>query len=108
MGWKEHMFANLKSQFATSSLDENTHDARRKLPFAFTGQGIAMLSSVLRSEVDAHVSIRIMDTFVKMRKHMSNASLLYEKMNTMEIRQIAMEEKTERRFEQVFNYIESQ
>ena len=100
-------YENLKSQSATSSLDENTHGGRRKLPFAFTEQGIAMLSSVLRSEVAVQASIRIMDTFVEMRKYMSNASLLYEKMNAMEIRQIAMEEKTERRFEQVFDYIES-
>lgn len=101
------MFANLKSQSATSSLDENTHGGRRKLPFAFTEQGIAMLSSVLRSEIAVQASIRIMDTFVEMRKNMSNASWLYEKMNAMEIHQIAMEEKTERRFEQVFDYIES-
>ena len=101
------MFADLKSQSAISSLDENTHGGRRKLPFAFTEQGIAMLSSVLLSEVAVQASIRLMDTFVEMRKYMSNASLLYEKINAMEICQIAMEEKTKRRFEQVFDYIES-
>ena len=44
----EQEFANLKSQFATSSWG-----GRRKLPFAFTEQGVAMLSSVLNSETTA-------------------------------------------------------
>lgn len=100
-------YENLKSQFATSSLtdNENTHGGRRKLPFAFTEQGIAMLSSVLRSEVAIQASIRIMDTFVEMRKYMANTSLLYEKMNAMELRQLAFQEKTNKQFEQVFDYI---
>ncbi len=100
-------YKNLKSQFATSNLgdNENAHGGRRKLPFAFTEQGIAMLSSVLRSEVAVQASIRIMDTFVEMRKYMAHTSLLYEKMNAMELRQLAFQEKTNRQFEQVFDYI---
>jgi len=53
---------NLKSQFATSSWG-----GRRKVPFAFTGHGILMLSSVLSSEQAVQVNIRIMRIFVKMR-----------------------------------------
>ena len=99
----------LKSQIATSKLIDttNTHGGRRKLPYAFTEQGIAMLSSVLRSEVAIQASIRIMDTFVEMRKYMSNTSLLYEKMNSLEIRQLAYQEQTDKQFEQVFDYIAS-
>lgn len=85
----------------------NEKGGRRYLPFAFSEQGIAMLSAVLRSDVAIQVSIKIMKTFVEMRKYMANASLLYEKMNAMEVRQIAFEENTNARFEQVFDYIAS-
>ena len=55
----------MKSQFATSSLeDDKGYGGRRKLPFVFTEQAIAMLSAVLRSDVAIRVSIRIMDTKV--------------------------------------------
>jgi len=93
----------LKSQFATSSLeDDNGYGGRRKHPFVFTEQGIAMLSAVLRSDVAIRVSIRIMDTFVEMRKYMVNTSLLYERLNAMEVRQINYQVETDERFERVF------
>lgn len=99
-------YENLKSQFATSSLeDDNGYGGRRKLPYVFTEQGIAMLSAVLRSEVAIRVSIRIMDTFVEMRKYMANTSLLYERLNAIEVRQINYQTETDERFERVFEYI---
>lgn len=99
-------YENLKSQIATSSLDnDNGYGGRRKLPFVFTEQGIAMLSAVLRSDIAIRVSIRIMDTFVEMRKYMANTSLLYERLNVMEIRQINYQSETDERFEKVFEYI---
>jgi hypothetical protein len=58
-------FANLRSQFATSSLG---HGGRRKLPRSFTEHGIAMLSSVLRSETAVRVNIEIMRAFVRLRR----------------------------------------
>lgn len=98
-------YENLISQFATSSSNDNTHGGRRKLPYVFTEQGIAMLSSVLKSDVAIQASIRIMDTFVEMRKYMANTSLLYEKMSALEIKQLAFQEETDRKFEQVFDYM---
>lgn len=56
-------WSNLKSQFATSSWG-----GIRKLPYAFTEQGVAMLSSILHSEKAIQINIQIMDTFVQMRK----------------------------------------
>ncbi len=56
-------FQNLKSQFATSSWG-----GKRKLPLAFTEQGVAMLSSVLNSETAIRVNIRIIRIFTKMRE----------------------------------------
>jgi hypothetical protein len=55
----------LKSQFATSSWG-----GARKLPYAFTEQGVAMLSSVLRSDTAIEVNIRIMRTFVAVRQYL--------------------------------------
>lgn len=54
---------NLKSQFVTSS----SHGGRRTLPYAFTEQGVAMLSSVLKSQVAVSVNIQIMRVFVRVR-----------------------------------------
>lgn len=60
-------FANLKSQNVISSWG----GIRRATPYAFTEQGVAMLSSVLRSERAIHVNISIMRTFVKLREVMA-------------------------------------
>lgn len=54
---------NLRSQFVTFR-----EDIRKYTPYAFTEQGVAMLSSVLRSERAIQINIQIMDTFVKMRQ----------------------------------------
>jgi hypothetical protein len=64
-------FENLKSQIATSSLPEGKAGwgGRRKLPNVFTEQGVAMLSSVLNSEVAIEVNIRIIRVFTKLREY---------------------------------------
>src|SRR5262245_20835994 len=59
--------ANLKSQFVISSL-QPPHGGRRHNPFAFTEQGVAMLSSVLRSATAIAVNIEIMRAFVRLRR----------------------------------------
>lgn len=58
-------YENLRSQIATSSL---SYGGRRYLPYAFTEQGIAMLSSVLSSDRAIQVNISIMRAFVQMRQ----------------------------------------
>jgi len=57
-------YENLKSQNATSSWG-----GRRKLPNAFTEQGVAMLSSILNSDVAIEVNIRIIKVFTKLREY---------------------------------------
>jgi ORF6N domain. len=54
---------NLRLQFATS---RGTHGGRRSLPYVFTEQGVAMLSTVLNSEQAIAVNIMIMRAFVKL------------------------------------------
>ena len=58
-------FESLRSQFATSN---KTRGGRRYMPYVFTEQGVAMLSSVLNSEKAIQINIKIIDTFVQMRQ----------------------------------------
>lgn len=102
----EEEAASLRSQISASKLaEENGKGGRRYLPYVFTEQGIAMLSAVLKSSAAIQVSIRIMDTFVEMRKYMANTSLIYDRVNAIEVRQISYQEQTDRKLEQIFDYI---
>ena len=67
--------ANLKFQFGISSWG-----GRRRLPYAFTEQGVAMLSSVLNSERAVKVNIAIMRAFVKLRETLGHESRASEKI----------------------------
>ena len=73
-------FENLKSQIATSSWG----GMRRARPYAFTEQGVAMLSSVLQSKQAVEVNIAIMRTFVHLRKIMADNSLLRSRIEMLE------------------------
>ena len=73
-------FMNLKSQFVTSSWG----GIRRANPYAFTEQGVAMLSSVLRSKRAVQVNITIMRAFVKLREMLSAHKDLARKLADME------------------------
>lgn len=64
-----------------------------------------MLSAVLRSEIAIQVSIRIMETFVEMRRYMANNTLILERLNEVELKQLEYQKRTDERFEQVFDYI---
>lgn len=86
-------FSNLKSQFVTSSWG-----GMRKLPFAFSEQGVAMLSSVLRSPRAVAVNIEIMRAFVRMRTLIENNKVLAKKIGDLE-------KKYDKQFPTVFQAI---
>jgi len=67
---------NLRLQFATS---RSGHGGRRSLPFAYTEQGVAMLSSVLTSDQAIEVNIAIMRAFVKLRQMLESNEELNRK-----------------------------
>ncbi len=71
----------LRSQFATS---KEGRGGRRYLPYAFTEQGIAMLSSVLNSERAIKVNIEIMRTFVKLRQMLASNKDLARRLDDLE------------------------
>ncbi len=87
-------FANLKSQIVTSSWG----GIRRANPYAFTEQGVAMLSSVLRSRRAVQVNIAIMRAFVKLREMLSSHKELARKL-------AGMEKKYDSQFKVVFDAI---
>ena len=76
------------------------------LPFAFTEQGIAMLSAVLRSEVSIKVSIQIMNTFVQMRKFFLENAQVFQRLESLENRQMLFQNQTDNKFEQVFDALQ--
>jgi phage regulator Rha-like protein len=118
---------NLKSQIATSKVDENLrsqnatssknakkniyqietssseHGGRRYFPYAFTEQGVAMLSAILRSETAVNISIRIMQAFVEMRKVISENAGVFQRLDKIERKQLDADEK----FERIFKALES-
>ncbi len=71
----------LRSHTVTSSSD---HGGRRYLPYVFTEQGVAMLSSVLTSDRAIMVNIQIMRTFTKMRAMFSESKELRYKLELLE------------------------
>ena len=73
-------FQNLKSQIVTS----NWGGLRRAAPYAFTEQGVAMLSSVLNSRRAVQVNIEIMRAFVRLREIMATHKDLVRRLNQME------------------------
>ncbi len=68
-------------------------------PFAYTEQGVAMLSAVLRSETAVNVSIQIMQTFVEMRKLLINNAGLLQRVEKIETKLIV----SDANFEKIFN-----
>lgn len=98
----EEEYENLRSQFVTSS-EDNTHGGRRYMPYVFTEQGIAMLSAVLKSAVAVEVSIKIMNNFVEMRKFLLSNKEMFSRLDRVELKQL----ETDRKLEEVFNYIAS-
>ena len=87
-------FAILRSQFVTSS----DRGGRRYSPYAFTEQGVAMLSSVLRSQRAIQVNIEIMRAFIRLRQMLASHVELARKLD-------ALEKKYDAQFKQVFEAI---
>lgn len=64
-------------------------------PFAFTEQGVAMLSAVLKSDTAIHTSIRIIEAFVTMRNFLMNNASIFQRMERIELKQLRTDEKVD-------------
>jgi hypothetical protein len=87
--------SSFKSQIAISSADWG---GRRHPPYAFTEQGVAMLSSVLRSKRAVHANIEIMRAFVRIRQILASNTQLARRLD-------ALEKKYDAQFKVVFDAI---
>ena len=90
----EEEFSNLKSQIVISSWG----GLRRARPYAFTEQGVAMLSSVLRSKRAIQVNVEIMRAFVRLRRMLASNKELARRLD-------ALEKKYDAQFKVVFDAI---
>jgi len=85
-------------RFQTDALKTGRGRHRKYLPYVFTEQGVAMLSSVLNTEIAILASIRIMQAFVNMRKFLLNNASVFQRLDQLELRQLKSDEKLERIF----------
>lgn len=86
----EEEFINWKSQFVTSNSDKM---GLRKIPYAFTEQGVAMLSSVLNSKTAIQVNIQIIRIFTKMREVLSNNKDILIRLEQIENKLLTQDKK---------------
>ena len=87
---------SLRSQFVTSKVGRG---GRRYLPYVFTENGVAMLSSVLRSKQAIQVNIQIMRTFTRLREMIRSHEAIWKKLSEIE-------QKYDGQFQAVFEVIQ--
>ncbi len=85
-----------KSQFVTSNSDKM---GLRKMPFVFTEQGVSMLSAILKSKVAIEISVKIMKTFIDMRKFINQNSIIFQKFEHIEQKILKYDEKFDKLFD---------
>jgi len=99
----EKEYKSLRLQIETSNTKRG---GRRYLPYAFTEQGVAMLSAILRSDTAVKVSIQIMQAFVEMKKFISVNADVFFRLDNIEKKQIDYQIETEQKFDKVFKALE--
>ena len=95
----------LRSQIVMS----NGRGGNRYSTYAFTEQGVAMLSSVLRSQTAIEVNIQIMRAFVSMRHFMTTNASMFSRLETIEYHQLEMQQhqqETDKRIDEVFRRLD--
>lgn len=90
---------NWRSQFVTSNSDKM---GLRRTPYVFTEQGVSMLSAILKSKMAIDISVKIIRTFVNMRKIINQNSLVSDKFEQIERKFLRYDEK----FDKIFDAIE--
>jgi phage regulator Rha-like protein len=95
-----------KSQIVTLNVSGNKRGSNvKKLPFAFTEQGVAMLASVLRSETAVRISLQIMDAFVAMRHFMMQNGGFINRLSNVEVKILEQDSHLidhDRKFDELF------
>lgn len=91
---------SLRFQIGTSNTGRG---GRRYLPMVFTESGIAMASAILRSDIAIKVSVEIIEAFVEMRKMLISNAALFQRLDTIEVKQLQADQK----IEEIFKALES-
>lgn len=110
---------SLRSQFATSNVNSvnltsqivisNGRGGQRYLPYAFTENGIAMLSSVLRSPIAIATNIQIMRAFTAMRRFIAANAQVFQRLEVIEHTQLSLaahQEEADKKFEEIFRRLD--
>jgi hypothetical protein len=91
----------LRCQFGTSKSSDESRGGRRYRPYAFTEQGIAMLSGVLTSKRAVEVNVAIMRTFVRLRQLLATHEELGRRLDQLEWRQSEQDDRVHYVFETI-------
>ena len=94
-------FESLMSQNAISNMNSNRGGVRT-VPYAFTEQGVAMLSSVLKSKQAVAVSVRIIEAFVAMRRFLLTNAQVFQRLDSIERHQL----DSDKRIDELFNLMD--
>jgi hypothetical protein len=77
------------------------------LPYVFTEQGVSMLSAVLKSDIAIEISIKIIETFVNMKKLINSNDFYLQQLRVLEKRQLSYEISSDIKFNHIFKALES-
>ena len=91
---------------SNDGMQEPGRGGRRYLPYAYTEQGVAMLSAVLHSDRAVEASVQIMRAFVEMRHFIASNAAMFEQIRAVELKQLEYQRSTDERFERVFDYMD--
>ena len=99
---------SVKSQIVISRKDSffsGQEGGRRTLPYAFTEQGIYMLATVLKGPLAEQQSIKIMRAFREMRHFIANNRMLFQRISSVELKQLEFQKEASQKFDEIFTYI---
>ena len=79
---------------------QNSISKIRSLPYAFTEQGVAMLTTIIKTDIAVKISIRIMDAFVEIRHFLYNNAQVFERLTNVEYKLLEYDKKFAEVFKQ--------
>ena len=101
----EEEYESLRCQFVTLK-KKGRGEHRKYMPYVFTEHGITMIAGLLNSDIAVSVSIKIVNSFIEMRRFIANNQLLFERISSIELKQLEYQKVTDEKFETIFEYIE--
>jgi hypothetical protein len=94
-------FSHLRSNDLTANFSKT-----RTNPKVFTEQGVYMLATILKSKTASQITVQIIKTFASMRKFLLSNASIFQRLDTLEIKQMQNRLESETKFDKIFNAIE--